>query len=983
MKYIKILFLFNSIIFFCINSIAQQPVYKTFNTATGLPSNFVYNVMQDSKGYMWFATNNGVARYDGFDVEVFGSSNQLASIDVWYFYEDSCGRIWFFTNSGNFHYYCNIDEKFHTIKNPYDKGVSQPITSFTESLDGSIITSWIILNNNNELKYVYYKIHSDLEVTRHEFKKPTDKFHVYRNNVKSVEYPMKFREAKFEMVDEIHPFSDQLFAAMSEKVFCYFDPNKNELVAETSKGVFRKKTNDLGLKGSKFYWTKILNDSTLCFKFEEHIFVSDLKFNVLSRYNFLNKSNLRQIYIDNFGNIWAVTMHEGVFLYLKSDSKNIWLGKDYFDKNSEVHHIAVGDQNEIYASTSDGYLYKISQVDDADKRIKKLFKSNGYIRDLVLTEDKNRLIFILAEEYWNIGILDLKPGLPEIKSLSSLISKKHPSGVTLYTTQNFKSLHTKNEFTTIASTNEVIVLNHKNPANDMIVKTRNRTMNACFNEDSGILYTCGPGGVESYDTKTKVYATQTIFTPIDQIFFDTKNRVWLTSNSYGVFLLESGIIRHVKNTNGMIIYDVVNHEENSFYIGTNKGLYKINTLNLEGTKVNDIRENHIYSLNALSDGRKLIGTDYGLVLLGQNKMNGSLKCVPLFKRFTMGTKSFLAEQDTIEVNRNNNDLNTGIMIPCHHKGNFRIIYKLIGYDKNFNSSFDNRITYKKLPYGRYTLEVKILESDSDIIVGKKSLFIIIHRHWTETWIFRILLFFIGLGIFILIYSYNIRKLKQRNQKKLEMDQMIANQKLVALQHQLNPHFVFNVLNSIQSFIMKKDTLGANYYLNRFSRLMRHVLESSRHLYIPLKLEIDILKTYLELERLRYGDKLNYEVIYDDGMDMTREIPSMVIQPFVENAIKHGVKKIDYPGYINVIFNMTGNLLKVSVLDNGPGIKKPSESTSSDLLSPYKSRGLEITKERLDAFSALGYCKLSFNIDDNKGELPFDKGTCVTILIEYL
>jgi ligand-binding sensor domain-containing protein len=136
MKYIKILFLFNSIIFFCINSIAQQPVYKTFNTATGLPSNFVYNVMQDSKGYMWFATNNGVARYDGFDVEVFGSSNQLASIDVWYFYEDSCGRIWFFTNSGNFHYYCNIDEKFHTIKNPYDKGVSQPITSFTESLDG-------------------------------------------------------------------------------------------------------------------------------------------------------------------------------------------------------------------------------------------------------------------------------------------------------------------------------------------------------------------------------------------------------------------------------------------------------------------------------------------------------------------------------------------------------------------------------------------------------------------------------------------------------------------------------------------------------------------------------------------------------------------------------------------------------------------------------------------------------------------------------
>ncbi len=980
MKYIIIIFLVN---FIFINASAQQPVYKRFNTATGLPSNFVYNVMQDSKGYMWFATNNGVARYDGFEVEVFGSANQLASIDVWYFYEDSRGRIWFFTNSANFHYYCYSDEKFHTIKNPHDKGVSQPITSFIESMDGSIVTSWISINHHDEMKYVYYKINSDLEVTRHELLKPFNKFQIFRNNLKFDHAQMKFEEGGFNLVENLHPFSDHLFATMSDNVFCFFDQNKKELVAETSKGVFRKKTDDLGLKGANFYWTKILDDSTLCFKFEEQIFISDLKFNILNKYKFINKSDLRQIYIDNFGNIWAVTMHEGVLLYLNSDIKDMWLSKDYFDRSTEIHHIAVNEQNEIYASTSDGYLYKISHLDKKDKTIKKLFKSTGYIRDLVLTEDMNRLIFILAEEYWNIGVLDLKSGLSEIKSLSPLTSKKLHSGLTLYSTINFKSLYTKNEFTTITSTNKVLVLNHKNPTKDFTVETRNRTMNACFDEESGILWTCGPGGVESYNTITKEYATQTIFTPIDQIFFDRKNRVWLTSNSYGVFLLESGIIRHVKQTNGMIIYDVILHDGNSFYIGTNQGLYLINTLSLEAAKVKDIRENHIYSLNVLSDGRQLIGTDHGLALMGQSNLNESSECDPLLKKITMGNKSFLTDQDTIEVSRYNNDLSTGIMIPCHHKGKFRITYKLTGYDKNYNISFDNRISYKKLPYGHYTLEIKIFENDSAKMLGKKSLTIIINRSWNETWFFRILMLLIGAGIIFLIYAYNIRRLKQINQKKLEMDQMIANQKLVALQHQLNPHFVFNVLNSIQSFIMKKDTLGANYYLNRFSRLMRHVLESSRHLYIPLKLEIDILKTYIELERLRYGDKLNYEVIYDESLDMTKEIPSMVIQPFVENAIKHGVKKIDYPGYINVIFNMTANLLKVSILDNGPGIIKHDENPSADVLSSYKSRGLEITKERLDAFSALGYCRLSFKIDDNKGELPFDKGTCVTIFIEYL
>ena len=919
MQNLKI-FLFFIFIICLSNTNAQQPVYKKFDTSNGLTSNFVYHVMQDTKGYIWFATNNGVARYDGFEVEVFGSSNQLASLDVWYFYEDSCDRIWFFTYSGSFHYYCYNDEKFHTIKNPHDKGVSQPITSFTESKDGSIVTSWIIINS----KCVYYTIHPDLEVTRHEFIQPSDKVQVYRSNVKSDKSQMNFNEAGFVMVDEIHPFAGKLYTAMNENVFCFFDQNKNELIVETSKGIYRKKAEDLGLEDAKYYWTKILNDSTLSFKFEQQIIVSDMKFNIIDKFKFLSKTNLRQVYIDNFSNIWAITMHEGVFLYLKSDFNDTWLGNDYFERSIEIQHIAVGDQNEAYASTADVNLYSISQLDKEDIKIEKLFKSNGYIRDLVLSADKKRLFFVLAEDYWNVGVLDLKPGLPEIKSLTKLVSHKQGNGISLFTTQNFKSLHTKNEFTTIASTKNVMVLNHNDQEKDIHIETRNRTMSACYQAETGILWTCGPGGVESYNIKKKKFETQTVFTPMDKIFFDEKNRIWLTSNSYGVFLLEAGIIRHVKETNGMIIYDVVNIDDDNFYIGTNHGLFIVDILSMRANKVKNFRENHIYAIDILPDGKKMMGTDHGLVLVRKSYSNESFNCDPVLKKFSMGNKSFNSSADTIEVDRYDNDLNTGIMIPCHHKGKFRINYKLAGYDKNFTNTFDNTISYKKLPYGNFTLDIKIFEDDSEKMVGQKRIYIIIKRHWTEACAFRILIFIFGTGIIYYIYTYNIRKLKQKNKIKLEMDQMIANQKLVALQHQLNPHFVFNVLNSIQSFIMKKDTLGANYYLNRFSRLMRHVLESSRHLYIPLKLEIDILKTYLELERLRYGDKLNYEVIFDESMDLTKEIPSMVIQPFVENAIKHGVKKIDYPGYINVIFNMKVRLLTVSLLDHGTCIfkKKP-------------------------------------------------------------
>jgi Histidine kinase/Two component regulator propeller len=958
---------------------AQQPVYKKFDTSNGLPSNFVYQVMQDTKGYIWFATNNGVARYDGFEVEVFGSSNQLASLDVWYFYEDSSGRIWFFTYSGSFHYYCYDDEKFHTIKNPYDKGVSQPITSFTESQDGSIVTSWIVINS----KSVYYTIHPDLKVTRHEFILPINKVQVYRSNVKSDKNQMKFNEAGFVMVDDLHPFAEKLYSKMNENVFCFFDQNKNEFVVETKKGIYRKKVEDLGLDDAKFYWIKILNDSTLCFKFEEKIFVTDLQFDIIDKYKFLSKTNLRQVYIDKYSNIWAITMHEGVFLYLNSGINDTWVGNDYFEKSTEVHHIAISDQNEVFASTADGNLYKVSQLYADNKKIENLFKINGDIRDLVLTKDKKRLIFVLAEDYWNIGVLDLVQGLPELQSLSSIPSKKQNSGISLYSDENFKSLYTKNKFTTLASTSLVIVLNHKRSSDDFIVKTRNRTMYAGYNEQTGILWMCGPGGVESYDINSKRYHTQTVFTPIDKIFFDKKNRIWLTSNSYGVFLLDAGILRHVKETNGMIIYDAANIDHDNFYIGTNHGLFILNAPSMRVNKVKNFRENHIYAIDILPDGKIMMGTDHGLVLMRPSDSDESFNCDPVLKKFRMGDKSFHSSEDTIEVDRYENDLSAGIMIPCHLKGKFRMNYKLAGYDKNFTDTYENSISYKKLPFGKFTLDIKIFDDDSEKMVGQRHIYIVIKRHWNETWLFRILIFFFIAGILFFAYTYNIRKLKKKNKIKLEMDQMIANQKLVALQHQLNPHFVFNVLNSIQSFIMKKDTLGANYYLNRFSRLMRHVLESSRHLYIPLKLETDILKTYLELERLRYGDKLNYEVIFDESLDLTKEIPSMVIQPFVENAIKHGVKKIDYPGYINVIFNMEGNLLKVSVLDNGPGISKQEDSVGKDLINVYESRGLQITKERLDAFSQLGYCKLSFSIEENHGELPFDKGTCVAILIEYI
>lgn len=982
MKLLKYIPYFFSIIFF-LNGNAQQPVYKKFNTINGLPSNFVYKVFQDSKGMIWFATNTGVSRYDGVELEVCGTQDYIPCIDIWYMYEDSYGRIWFLTFSDNFYYFSYQDEKFHTIKNPHDKGLSLPTTSLNETPRGTIITNCFNISSNGELENFYYEIRPDLSVIKNYINIPDNKFQVALNNRHFIEENIYFEKGGFCLIDSLHPFSDHLISVTNGRLFCFYNEMKKEIVLETKHHTINKQISELVGSKNQLIWINILNDTTLCFRFENEMIITDLNLKIDSRYDFIRNEHLRNVTIDNQNNVWAVTRYEGVFLYSSTEIAKIWLGKDYFLNSIEVRHIEILNPKELFVATTDGCLYRARLEKGGKWKTKLIFKSNGFIRDMSLTWDKSKLIFILSLDYWNIGVLDLKTGIKEIRYFSNLDKKYDKNNIKLYRPANFKSIQNRNDFTTINESGKVTVIDQKNPEKSFTVILKGRIMDACYDDKSELLWCCGPGGVVVYDAKRKILNNQFIFLPSTRITLDSKNRPWFSSGNQGLFLIENNAVHHIANTAGKINFELKNIETGQMGSATDKGLYKINESDLKADFLLNIGNSRIYTFNRLNDSTYLLGTEAGLKISNNLLQNYKFNCSPLLKNFKLGNLKFNENPDYVKADYNNNSLSAGVMIPCFNNLKYKVKYKLLGFDDNFSETVDHPVLYKKIPSGKYTLQILVIENSSGDTIGQKSVVVTIGKHWSETWLFRGLMVILFFGSLSMLLWYIYKSLERRNQIKLEMDQMIANQKLVALQHQLNPHFVFNVLNSIQSFIMKKDTMGANYYLNRFSRLMRHVLESSRHLYIPLKLEIDILKTYLELEKLRYGDKLNFEVIFDESLDITKEIPSMVIQPFVENAIKHGVKKIDNPGYINVIFNMKGNLLKVSVLDNGPGIYNHDEQIKNDLITLYKSRGLQITKERLDAFSELGYCKLSFSLEENNGELPFDKGTCVNIFIEYL
>ncbi|MEM6831967.1 MAG: histidine kinase, partial [Bacteroidota bacterium] len=189
--------------------------------------------------------------------------------------------------------------------------------------------------------------------------------------------------------------------------------------------------------------------------------------------------------------------------------------------------------------------------------------------------------------------------------------------------------------------------------------------------------------------------------------------------------------------------------------------------------------------------------------------------------------------------------------------------------------------------------------------------------------------------------------RHRTKKKLEkesIDKRMA--ELKALKAQINPHFLFNALNSIQSYILSDEKNVAEGYLVKYGKLMRKILDHSNELTVPLQEELEALHLYVELEQLRVKQGFEYEVKLSDDLDpYLVQVPSMVIQPFIENAIWHGVSPLDHPGKITLSFEEEGDFIVVRVQDNGVGFDSGGENTN------HTSKGVGLVRERLELLKA--------------------------------
>ncbi|MEO1515608.1 MAG: two-component regulator propeller domain-containing protein [Bacteroidota bacterium] len=288
-------------------------------------------------------------------------------------------------------------------------------------------------------------------------------------------------------------------------------------------------------------------------------------------------------------------------------------------------------------------------------------------------------------------------------------------------------------------------------------------------------------------------------------------------------------------------------------------------------------------------------------------------------------------------------------------------------------------SFSNLSPGAYTFAVKASDGQLETEPLEVSL-LVEPPFWQQTW-FRWMAFLLAIAVMWGLFRWRLDLVRQRAARaqerlRLEKNLLVLEQK--ALQLQMNPHFIFNALNSIQSQINEKDHRNARYQLAKFARLMRAILENSREERIPLEDEVQLLENYLAMEAFSRGKSFDYSVEVEEQLEADQlQIPPMLIQPFVENAIVHGVAHLEERGLVTVRFEQKGRMLACLIEDNGIG-REAARARKSQQAQQHRSVALEVTRERLELLD--GTARKNLQMEDVVDESGRVCGTRVSLLL---
>jgi two-component sensor histidine kinase len=538
----------------------------------------------------------------------------------------------------------------------------------------------------------------------------------------------------------------------------------------------------------------------------------------------------------------------------------------------------------------------------------------------------------------------------------------------------------------VANRNSLLLFN---PTTFKITDTlwRERTTTAFYYNDT--IYSATLDGLLVLDKKKHAFFpgnTEPLLRNKITSITNINDIIWIATYGVGVLGYYHGkVIMNITEKDGLTsnICRCINAAGNILWVGTDKGLnridlsrkpYHITKITSADALVSDII-NTIY----VDNGIVYVGTPEGITYFNGKKIVSYSRCDLRITQVIIGQDTLKSDANNFTLTHKNNDISFGFSgISFKSAGEITYHYRLKGLDTSWQTTTQNFINYTTLPSGKYSFQLKAVNKFGVESNAVNIRFEVAQRLWEKGW-FKLLIAACIILLIWFIVRARIRYINKRNEEKMATMQRITELEQMALKSQMNPHFIFNSLNSIQQYVMDKDVEGANKFITAFSKLIRKTLEFSNKKRISVAEEMEYLSTYLALERERLSNKFIYNIRFKDQLNYNEVfIPPMILQPYVENSVRHGIRyRNDDNGVVDISVKQKNGSLFVIVEDNGIGRKEASKYKSKNIIH-YQSKGMSLTASRIEMMNEKSEAKMKVLIEDLE-ENNVAKGTRVTII----
>lgn len=968
------------ILFVSIN--AQKPLYKTLNVNSGMPSDIVYDIAIDSKGYIWAVTENGVVKFDGKNIVVFNKNNGLLTNDNFKLLVDKKDNIWLYSYLG----ICYINNKgkvkvvfqnskpyyFYFKKNSKDNLFFTFIDEDNFKKEKMILNDQVKSIESNYLKYKKYMQNTG------GFKSIIDDtlYHMVFNNInKSLVFCEKYKNGKFELTTTCNRYDfylknfrnstyhqinsdNSLLLAINE--FKYFNKFKTKKYGVFPNGASRLSDNQiLKFKNNLFI---PLDKGLYVFEFSEN--------NISFQQNLLPDFACTGVVKDIENNFWISTLGNGIVSF--SALNFLKINKNHFNNINPVM-IEGFENKKVIASFNNGLNY------DIVNNIKYQTPLINQPKQIIVGKNKIIIAGNSALYFDSLNYIVNK----SVKSISFMGNK-----VALLTFGGVK-------FIDVWKLNKMD-LNKVTEILDIPIKANTVLLisNKVFIGNQNGLSVALISDLNLKTLKLIDHDKQPVIKSL-KIFLN--NYIIASTDGDGIFLIkDQKVVRQFKEELlDPSIHSLKIDEKDNIWISTKKGINRISRQNGKYvvdafTSFHGLPSDYVFDTYCYND-TLYAATNQGLVLVDLCELEKEDFTMPPpvyvqdVSLITPGKARKLYVDSTSSLKNDENDLFirfTGISYRSN--GNVKYEYRLLPSIKEWRATENDNVTFDDLHSGNYSFEVRAINAMGTKSITPAAYHFVVQKHLTETLWFKLLT---STGVTLLIWFgfylwFHYRKRKE--QERYIYQRQISELKLKSLQAQMNPHFIFNSLNAIQQFINVENKRAANDYLARFARLMRFYLNGSENQFITLEEEVNIIKLYCSLEHLRFSDRFTYTIDIEENLPLAKYmVPAMLLQPHIENAIRHGLVPAEKENnHLSIRLYQVENGILCVLEDNGIG-RTHSMAIKEQNQTQHRSLGNKLSQERILLIRSLKLANIEEKIVDLKNEKGENSGTRVEILVKEM